>query len=304
MYFVPAGSSLPQSLGTADSPTFAGLTITGQVTFSDTSGTAVGGALFGADTNLFRPGAGGLGVNDASGGHNPRLDYYDAGTIKARYQWYTGGAIFDSVGGITLRTNGVAGTAALTLAIDQTWAFAKTGTISVGATTSGLTDLLLNPTAKASGNFIDGQINSSSKFKVDYTGAVTATGAFFSGAVANSIGGFQEASILVPALSMNSSGSYYGQVFNASGTSWSLGYGGSPLTNGTAALTWFDSGTVSAGKPSLATNATDGFLYVPTCAGTPTGSPTTVTGMAPIVVNTTNNKLYFYSTGAWRDAGP
>jgi hypothetical protein len=26
--------------------------------------------------------------------------------------------------------------------------------------------------------------------------------------------------------------------------------------------------------------------------------------MAPIVVNTTNNKLYFYSGGAWRDAGP
>ena len=32
--------------------------------------------------------------------------------------------------------------------------------------------------------------------------------------------------------------------------------------------------------------------------------PTAKTGMAPIVVNTTNNKLYFYSGGAWRDAGP
>ena len=55
---------------------------------------------------------------------------------------------------------------------------------------------------------------------------------------------------------------------------------------------------------ALATNATDGFLYVPTCAGTPTGTPTTFTGRAPIVINTTNNKLYFYSGGAWRDAGP
>jgi hypothetical protein len=55
---------------------------------------------------------------------------------------------------------------------------------------------------------------------------------------------------------------------------------------------------------AIATNATDGFLYVPTCAGTPTGTPTTITGMAPIIVNTTNNKLYFYSGGAWRDAGP
>ena len=58
------------------------------------------------------------------------------------------------------------------------------------------------------------------------------------------------------------------------------------------------------GGGTLATNATNGFLYVPTCAGTPTGTPTAKTGYAPIVVNTTNNKLYFYSGGSWRDAGP
>lgn len=63
-------------------------------------------------------------------------------------------------------------------------------------------------------------------------------------------------------------------------------------------------GNVRIGTAALATTATDGFLYVPTCAGTPTGTPTAITGLAPIVVNTTNNKLYFYSGGAWRDAGP
>jgi hypothetical protein len=63
-------------------------------------------------------------------------------------------------------------------------------------------------------------------------------------------------------------------------------------------------GGVVVGTAALATNATDGFLYVPTCAGTPTGTPTTQTGTAPIVVDTTNNKLYFYSGGQWRDAGP
>jgi hypothetical protein len=61
---------------------------------------------------------------------------------------------------------------------------------------------------------------------------------------------------------------------------------------------------ITGSQAALATNATDGFLYVPTCAGTPSGTPTAVTGMAPIIVNTTNNKLYFYSGGAWRDAGP
>jgi len=64
------------------------------------------------------------------------------------------------------------------------------------------------------------------------------------------------------------------------------------------------SGNVRIGTAALATTATDGFLYVPTCAGTPTGTPTAITGLAPIVINTTNNKLYFYSGGAWRDAGP
>jgi hypothetical protein len=63
-------------------------------------------------------------------------------------------------------------------------------------------------------------------------------------------------------------------------------------------------GGMVVGTAALATTATDGFLYVPTCAGTPTGTPTTQTGTAPIVVDTTNHKLYFYSGGTWRDAGP
>ena len=61
---------------------------------------------------------------------------------------------------------------------------------------------------------------------------------------------------------------------------------------------------IGNGSTALAATATDGFLYVPTCAGAPTGTPTTQTGTAPIVIDSTNNKLYFYSGGAWRDAGP
>ena len=67
-------------------------------------------------------------------------------------------------------------------------------------------------------------------------------------------------------------------------------------------------GTSSAGlivgNQALATAATDGFLYVPTCAGTPTGTPTAQTGTVPIVVDTTNHKLYFYSNATWQNAGP
>jgi hypothetical protein len=74
--------------------------------------------------------------------------------------------------------------------------------------------------------------------------------------------------------------------------------------NNAVGLTISTNRNVSAGVPSLATTATDGFLYVPTCAGVPTGTPTAVTGMVPIVVDTTNNRWYFYSGGAWRNAGP
>jgi hypothetical protein len=54
---------------------------------------------------------------------------------------------------------------------------------------------------------------------------------------------------------------------------------------------------------ALATNATDGFPYLPTCAGTPTGTPTAYTGTVPVVVDSTNQRLYAYSGGAWRKLG-
>jgi hypothetical protein len=50
--------------------------------------------------------------------------------------------------------------------------------------------------------------------------------------------------------------------------------------------------------------ASNGFLYVPTTTGIPTGTPTEYPGRSPIVVNSADNKLYFYSGGAWRAASP
>lgn len=65
-----------------------------------------------------------------------------------------------------------------------------------------------------------------------------------------------------------------------------------------------NAGNTVLNSAAISTSATDGFLYIAACAGTPTGTPTTYTGRAPLVIDTTNNKLYFYSGGAWRDAGP
>ena len=55
------------------------------------------------------------------------------------------------------------------------------------------------------------------------------------------------------------------------------------------------------GAPTLATDATTGFLMVPTCPGTPTGTP--ALGAGALVVDSTNNRLLFYSGGAWRAVG-
>jgi len=58
--------------------------------------------------------------------------------------------------------------------------------------------------------------------------------------------------------------------------------------------------TVLVGNAALSTSATDGFLYIPTVAGTPTGTPSSFTGLVPMVFDTTNSQFWFYTGGAWK----
>lgn len=53
------------------------------------------------------------------------------------------------------------------------------------------------------------------------------------------------------------------------------------------------------GSGSLTTGATNGFLYIPSSAGAPTGTPTSFTGRVTLHYDSTNNALYIYN-GAWR----
>lgn len=60
-------------------------------------------------------------------------------------------------------------------------------------------------------------------------------------------------------------------------------------------------GNLVKGTAALATSATDGFIYIPTCAGAPSGVPTTYAGRAAMALDTTNKKIYWYNpaSAAW-----
>jgi hypothetical protein len=62
--------------------------------------------------------------------------------------------------------------------------------------------------------------------------------------------------------------------------------------------TW-DGGDICLGSDSLATGSTDGFVFIPAVAGTPTGTPNSRTGFVPVCYDTTNNELYVYNSG-WK----
>jgi hypothetical protein len=69
-------------------------------------------------------------------------------------------------------------------------------------------------------------------------------------------------------------------------------------TNLTLRFTVDGAGNVVVGTAALATNATDGHLYIPTCAGAPTGTPTTKTGRVAFIYNSVDKKLHVYD-GGW-----
>lgn len=111
--------------------------------------------------------------------------------------------------------------------------------------------------------------------------------------VAGSIIGYNGTNFLaemdIQADGANNSGRYLWSTNNAGsiGVRMLLSSGGSLVLGSTSA--------------ALATTATDGFLYIPTCAGLPTGVPTTWTGTVPMIFNTTSNRLMIYD-GGWLGA--
>lgn len=65
-------------------------------------------------------------------------------------------------------------------------------------------------------------------------------------------------------------------------------------TAGTRRMNVDANGNVVIGTGAVATNAANGMLRIPMCAGTPTGTPTAMTGLGALMIDSTNHKLYFY----------
>lgn len=75
--------------------------------------------------------------------------------------------------------------------------------------------------------------------------------------------------------------------------------GGTSHVRITAATSTLRSNLV-VGPAAVATAATDGFVYLSSMAGAPSGTPTAYTGTVPIVIDSTNNKLMAYVGGSWK----
>jgi hypothetical protein len=109
-----------------------------------------------------------------------------------------------------------------------------------------------------------------------------------------------------PIFQMQESGNTKLTIFTLSGDVYFNGSGASKVMlwrpdASNVALKVAGNGSVVTGiAGAIATTATDGFLYIPSCAGTPTGAPTAETGKIPIVWDSTNHKLYVRSGGAWK----
>jgi len=75
------------------------------------------------------------------------------------------------------------------------------------------------------------------------------------------------------------------------------------LTNNSQKMSCETDGNVVIGTAALNTTATAGFMWIPSCAGAPTGAPTApYTNAAALVVDTTNERLYVRVGSTWKYA--
>jgi hypothetical protein len=146
-------------------------------------------------------------------------------------------------------------------------------------------------------------VNGVSEFSVGKTAfaGTPSDGYFTLGKASSSFGYMDWGNSAGTSLSINVPGSR-SALFLVSGTQVaSISTAGVITTGGfTATLLSALTGGATLGVSAPATTATTGFPYIPVCAGTPTGIPTAQTGFAPMLFDSTNNKIWIYINSAWK----
>lgn len=201
-----------------------------------------------------------------------------------------------------------------------------TNTISLWGNTTG-TSLINSPvTITTSTNVTTMTLNSGSTI-IDTAGAMTLTSSgnssitlngWSNGSTSGSIhivnrtsgAGLALMDAFAPSLSTGGSVAYamFGVSASNCGT---LGYMYSSLgagvngvelgvNNSTFSVLFDGNQDIRIGKGTVATTATHGFVYISSAAGTPTGTPASFSGFIPLVVDSTNNQLDFYSGSSWQ----
>jgi hypothetical protein len=140
---------------------------------------------------------------------------------------------------------------------------------------------------------------------------VAGNGNFNSGAIVVNGGGGENIVIVgnttngFATVTLRTGSTHYSWFFTAQNTvSDAFEIGPSTATGGTtyttAHLLVYQNGSIVLGpRSALATNATDGFAYMPSCAGTPTGAPTAITGKVAWCYDSSNHIIYIHD-GAWK----
>jgi hypothetical protein len=152
------------TLGTAN-----GLSLAGQVLSLQAATNSVPGALTAADYTSFAAKQPALGFTP--------LDIAGSNSMLSTLQMSGNAIAGDSISGgnLTLQPTSNATKGAIIAAglILDGAGFANT--LNVGKTTTGVTDLTINPATKTSGNLVNLAVNGASKFKVDFSGVSTST---------------------------------------------------------------------------------------------------------------------------------
>ena len=238
------------------------------------------------------------------------------GALNVTPTWNAGATTFTGLGLNVTDTASAAGSLLLDLQVGGTSQFKarKGGTVSVAsgnATTPsyGIGDAGLGLYSRASVrlNFATGGFDTGVEIGPNvFALASTATINWTAGALPSSgidlILARDDAGILAQRDGTNAqTHRWYRSFTNSSNYSRvSLGWSSSTAILATEGLGTGTRGNIAFGTAALATNATVGYVMIPSCDGAPTGVPADIpTGQVAMHYDSTNNRIYVYN-GAWR----